>query len=262
MQTKNNIKGKTKRSNMGLFNDFKDGVGTTGKGLSMVLGGTAKLAGTVGKAAFKGVKVVAKGAIDMMLSSSENSVLDYCYEGDLDLRAHKVLSQALVDLTMRRPWDSYLWCILSHCENLCLSDKSGQLLDDKKFRSICRGMLSDDKSAKEKIEKQFDEFFQKHNEYNEDDIKEAFNKYSNLFMNNHHDYVSKVFVKSVGEDIREPVYNDNGEPLRDANGGYVEKVVGRNDSVAVFKVTFSSGHSIMIKVRNGSFGHLRPNSYI
>ena len=158
---------------MGLFNDFKDGVGTTGKGLGMVLGGTAKLAGTVGKAAFKGVKVVAKGAIDMMLSSSENSVLDYCYEdyeGDLDLRAHKVLSQALVDLTMRRPWDSYLWCILSHCENLCLSDKSGQLLDDKKFRSICRGMLSDDKSAKEKIEKQFDEFFQKHNEYNEDDM--------------------------------------------------------------------------------------------
>ena len=93
-------------------------------------------------------------------------------------------------------------------------------------------------------------------------IKEAFNKYSNLFMNNHHDYVSKVFVKSVGEDIREPVYNDNGEPLRDANGGYVKKVVGRNDSVAVFKVTFSSGHSIMIKVRNRSFGHLRPNSYI
>ena len=247
---------------MGLFNDFKDGVGTTGKGLGMVLGGTAKLAGTVGKAAFKGVKVVAKGAIDMMLSSNENSILDYCIEGDLHFCAHEVLSQALVDLTMRRPWDSYLRCILSHCENLYLSDKSGQLLYNKQFRSICRGMLSDDKSAKEKIEKQFDEFLQKQNEYNEDDIKEAFNKYSKLFMNNHHDYVSKVFVKSVGEDIREPVYDDNGEPLRDANGGYVEKVVGRDDSVAVFKVTFSSGHSIMIKVRNGSFGHLRPKSYI
>ena len=247
---------------MGLFNDFKDGVGTTGKGLGMVLGGTAKLAGTVGKAAFKGVKVVAKGAIDMMLSSNENSILDYCYEGDLDFCAHKVLSQALVDLTMRRPWDSYLWCILSHCENLCRSDKSGQLLDDKKFRSICRGMLSDDKSAKEKIEKQFDEFFQKHNEYNEDDIKEAFNRYTNLFVNNRRYYVREVFVVSVGEDIREPVYDDDGKCLRDANGYYVEKVVGRNDSIAVFKVTFSSGHSIKIKVRNGSFGHLRPKSYI
>ena len=250
---------------MGLFNDFKDGVGTTGKGLGMVLGGTAKLAGTVGKAAFKGVKVVAKGAIDMMLSSSENSVLDYCYEdygGDLDLRAHKVLSQALVDLTMRRPWDSYLWCILSHCENLCLSDKSGQLLDDKKFRSICRGMLSDDKSAKEQMEKQFDAFFQKQDEYNEDEVKEALNRYTNLFVHNRRDYVREVFVVSVGEDIREPVYDDNGEHIRDANGGYMEKVVGRDDSVAVFKVTFSSGHSIKIKVRNGSWGHLSPHSYM
>lgn len=250
---------------MGLFNDFKDGVGTTGKGLGMVLDGTAKLAGTVGKAAFKGVKVVAKEAIDMMLSSSENSVLDYCYndyEGDLDLRAHKVLSQALVDLTMRRPNDSYLWCVLSHCENLCLSDKSGQLLGDKKFRSICRGMLSDDKSAKEQMEKQFDAFIQKQDEYNEDEVKEALKRYTNLFVNNRRDYVREVFVVSVGEDIREPVYDDNGKHIRDANGGYMEKVVGRDNSVAVFKVTFVSGHSIKIKVRNGSWGHLRSHSYI
>ena len=112
------------------------------------------------------------------------------------------------------------------------------------------------------MEKQFDAFFQNQNEYNEDEIKEAFNRYANLFVNNRRDYVREVFVVSVGEDIREPVYDDDGEYLRDANGGYMEKVVGRDDSVAVFKVTFSSGHSIKIKVRNGTWGCLSPHSHI
>ena len=49
-----------------------------------------------------------------------------------------------------------------------------------------------------------------------------------------------------------------------ANGTLVEKVVGTNYGVAVFKVTFSSGHKLKLKVYldDGQWYGLEPHKYI
>lgn len=244
---------------MNLGKDFKEGLKTTGKGFGMVFGGSAKLAGTVGKAAFKGVKVLAKGAIDLMLSSNENTILNYHYNGSCS-EIRYILSRSLVDLTMRRPWDSYLWLILSKCENIDLTCKSGQILADTKFRSLCRRLFVDEKKDDEDFQKLLTE-----NNYKDEEIKNAIALYNRIFLRSDdclRNYVREIFVVSVGENITEPIYDENGEYIREASGGYAEKIVGRDDSVAVFKVTFESGHSIKLKVKyDWGWSMFTPHSY-
>ena len=252
---------------MGLFNDFKESLGTTGKGLGMVVGGSAKLAGTVGKAALQGVKVVAKGAVEFVLSSNENSELDYryddaewCYADDGRTctptdNVREILGRAFIDLALRRPWDSYVRFILSHCIGCNLDERTAKLLSRADFRRLCaKGELSE-------VEK-----YSENAGFSESEIKNAIEVYNKAIKKSSYcDFIRVAYVSSVGENIEEFVRDDDGEYIRDGEGGYVKETVGRDDGVARFNVTFSSGHRIKMKIRwiNGwGFGSLTPHTDI
>ena len=255
---------------MGLLDQFKDGAKETGSGLGKILGASGKVIVKAGTAALKGTATAAKfvgnAALDAVLTSNENSELVYHYDarpgGSYSrFECRDVLGRALLELTMRRSRDSYLKLILSTCERVDLEGGAGHLIYDKDFRGLCARILDGNEDAHQEIVKLAENKNLKGN-----DIIAALCSYERLFEKGrtYGSYIREVFVISVGEDIRELVYNDNGECLRDANGGYMEKVVGRNDSVAVFKVTFSSGHKIKFKVylNNGSWQGLQAHQYV
>lgn len=255
---------------MGLLDQFKDGAKETGSGLGKILGASGKAIVKAGATALKGTATVAKfvgnAALDAILTSNENSELVYHYDARLGgnysrFECRDVLGRTLLELTMRRSRDSYLKLILSTCERVDLEGGAGHLIYDKDFRGLCARILDGNEDALQEIVK-----LAENKNLKEDDITAALDGYKRLFAKGrtYGSYIREVFVVSVGEDIKEFVYNDEGEVMRDANGTSVEKVVGTNYGVAVFKVTFSSGHKLKLKVYldDGEWYGLEPHKYI
>lgn len=243
---------------MGFMKVLKSagGVAKAAGGLGLAVGDLGlTVVGEVGKAAFKGVKVVANVAADVMCTSGPNSELTYRYDGfvgDGHYECRKVLGQALVDLALKRSRDSYLRDILSQCSRVDLSGSQGQVLYAlARNRSVCEQVLRGDEEAVQSIKKCVENV-----NPTDDAIVNAAKRVEGVFREgrDYSGFVSKVFVVSVGEDIKDFVYDSNGEHVRDANGGRLEEVVGTNDGVAVFKVTFANGQQIKFKVhQNGSW---------
>lgn len=224
-----------------------------------------ELAKEAGKGTVAAAKWAGNAALDAMSTSSESSELKYRYERDLrdcHYGARKVLGQALVDLALKRSRDSYLRDILSRCSGIDLVGPEGQINYVLAHnRSVCKQVLNGDERTLQKIR----EFIGNDN-LSQDDVTNAAKRVEEAFPENrdYSSFVSEVFVVSVGENIEEFVYDENGETIRDANGNYVKKVVGTNYSVAVFKVTFSCSLKIKFKVylTSGSWEGLSPHQYI
>ena len=254
---------------MGLFDQFKDGAKETGSGLGKILGASGKTLMKVGAITLKGSVAAAKwagnAALDAVCTSSENSELKYRYDGDVGncrYGCRKVLGKALVDLALKRSRDSYLKDILSRCSGVDLSGPQGTILYAvARDRSLCKRILQDDKEAIQKVKGSI-----VNDSLTEEHIIDAAMRIDDLLSrrNDYSSFVREVFVVSVGEDIEEFVYDDDGKILRDANGNSVTEVVGINHSVAVFKVTFSCGLKIKFKVylNNGSWEGLEHHHYI
>lgn len=206
------------------------------------------LATETGKAALKGVKWAGNTALDVMCTSSESSELKYRYEGyvtDCNYGVRKVLGYALVDLGLKRWRDSYLRDILCRCSGACLlSGPDGRIYSVlANDRSACKQILNGDEKVVQEIRESIANV-----DLPKDCIVNAAKMIEEMFRCDYGSFIREVFVVSVGEDIEEFVYDDNGETMRDANGNYVKKVVGTNYSVARFKVTFSSYQKINFKV--------------
>ena len=227
--------------------------------LCTVVGTAAGAAIVAGQAAWKGVKAVANVAADAMCTSGPDSELKYRYDGYVDSGCRRVLGQAFVDLALKRSRDSYLRDILFQCSGVDLSVPNGQIiyaLANK--RSLCKQVLKGDEKAVQSIKKCVENV-----NLPADVIINAAKRVEEAFPEgrDYSKFVSKVFVVSVGEDIKEFVYDSNGEHVRDANGGYLQKVVGTDYGVAVFKVTFEYGQQIKFKVylNGGSWECLKHN---
>lgn len=213
-----------------------------------------------GKTVFKGVKALANAAADAMCTSGPNSELVYHYDGQVGYgrcECRRVVGQALVDLALKRTRDSYLREILSHCARIDLSSPKGSLnYVLARNRALCEQILSGDEKVIECIKK-YTEF----SNFTNDAIVNAAKSVHAIFREgfDYSGFVDNVFVVSVGKDIEEFVYDSEGEHVRDANGGYLTKVVGTDYSVAVFKVTFQGGRKIKFKVclDNGNWGDVR-----
>ena len=225
---------------------------------------TGEFAAKARNATLKGVKLVANAAIDVVFTSNENSELSYRYREDKSgnrFECRQILGATLVDLAMKRSRDSYLRLILSRCAGVDLEKGPGRLVYFKDFRSLCAMAMKGDRNAVQEIV-----HFAKAKGFAEGEIEKALDVYRILFKRcDYGGFIREIFVASVGEDIYETVYDDNGEIVRDANGNALERVVGRNDAIARFKVVFSSGHKIGLKVHleNGSdWSSLRPHEHI
>lgn len=236
---------------------------------NLLIGAAGELVAKAGKAALNGTVTAAKWvgntAMDAMCTSSENSELKYHYEGhvgDCRYGARKVLGQALVDLALKRSRDSYLRDILSRCSGIDLEGPEGQINYMLAHnRSVCKQILNGDEKTLQKILELVG-----NDNLSQDHVINAAKRVEAAFPEDrdYSSFVSEVFVVSVGEDIEEFVYDDNGETIRDANGNYIKKVVGTNYGVAVFKVTFSCSLKIKFKIylNDGSWEGLRPRQYI
>lgn len=225
------------------------------------------LAGVV-KGSVAAVKWAGNAALEAMFTSNEDSELTYYYDvnsGENYFGDHngcrEVLGRTLLGLTFKRPSDSYLRLILSRCARVELDGDAGKLVYDKQFRTLCAKVANGDKSAAQKIGQLF-----VNGKITKETVFAASELYGRLFTNEsiYSSFIREVFVITVGEDIEEPVYDDEGKILRDANGKSVTKVVGTNYGVARFKVTFSSGHKIKFKVclNNGSWQGLQAHKYV
>jgi len=226
---------------------------------------TGEFAAKARNATLKGVKLVANAAIDVVFTSNENSELLYHYRGEIRgndrLECRQILGTTLVELAMKRPRDSYLRLILSRSACVDLEEGPGRLVYFKDFRSLCAMAMKGDRNAVQEIV-----HFAKAKGFAEGEIEKALDVFRVLFKRSDYGgFIREIFVASVGEDIHETVYDDNGEIVRDANGNALKRMVGRNDAIARFKVIFSSGHKIGLKVHleNGSiWSGLRPHEYI
>ena len=255
---------------MGFMKVLKSagGVAKAAGGLGLAVGDLGlTVVGEVGRAALKGVKAVANVAADAMCNSGPDSELTYRYEGsvgDGHFGCRKVLGQALFDLALKRSHDSYLRDILSRCSGLDLSGTGGKLHYVLAHnRSVCKEVLNGDKKVVQKIKN----FFENDN-LTDDIIINAAKRVEEAFPEgaDYSGFISKVYLISVGENIEEFVYDENGKNVRDENGNYVTKVVGTNYSVARFVVTFKSEQQIKLKVylNSGSWEDLKqhPKEYI
>ena len=235
-------------------------------------GDVLKAVGALGlelaKEAGKGTVAVAKWAgntaLDVMATSSENSELRYQYDGSVGSSHHgcrRVLGQALVDLGLKRSRDSYLKDMLSRCAGIELTGPQGDInYAIAHNRSLCAKILQGDAESVQRIKKVLG-----NESITNEQIANAAQRIEKLFFkgDDYSNFVSEVFVVSVGENIEEFVYDENGETIRDANGNYVKKVVGTNYSVAVFKVTSSCGLKIKFKIHlnGGSWEDLKNHQH-
>lgn len=214
------------------------------------------------------IRGAVKGVSRTIGSSGENSELIYHYNKDDGgcggdrWRCREILGYAILDLTIKRQHDLYLRRILSGCTRVNLDGGAGELVYRQSFRALCARVLDGDEDAMRELAE-----LPKRQNFSEKCINDALEIYKTLFAKGmrYGDFIRDVFVVSVGKSIEQFVLDDNGEAIRDGNGGYVKEVVGTDYSVARFKVTFSSGHRIGLKVYlsdGGSFEGLRPHQSI